>query len=196
MKLPELKNTEKYQGLYVIDFGASSGVGFTAGEVSEILESEKYSDVKVYKIHRAYSDGRMELKGVPSETFQLEKGMFFFAADRETAENEFKSLTGTAVTESPPCRAKVHLARYDDRRFVTAMIYPAEYDDEISSWLIRNRYQTQGEVTGGLSAVERYYTEKPEVLDSQQLWSDTETKDRTGTELLKDIAEPVQRRPA
>jgi len=49
-----------------------------AEEVAEILDSEKYKDCKVYKIHRAYPDGRMELKGVRSGQFQLEAGMLFY----------------------------------------------------------------------------------------------------------------------
>ena len=32
MKLPELKKPDKYVGLYVVDFGDHSGVGFTAAE--------------------------------------------------------------------------------------------------------------------------------------------------------------------
>ena len=45
--------------------------------MAELLESEHYRDGKVYKIHKATPDGRIELKGLPNETFQLEAGMFF-----------------------------------------------------------------------------------------------------------------------
>ena len=85
MKLPEMKNAEKYKGLYVVDFGDHSGVGFTAEEVAELLESEKFKDIKVYKIYRAYPDGKMELKGVPNSIFELEAGMFFYESDESTA---------------------------------------------------------------------------------------------------------------
>ena len=79
MKLPKLEKPDKYVGLYVFDFGDSSGVGFTAEEVAELLESEKFQDCKAYKIHRAYPDGRLELKGVRREIFQLEAGILFYA---------------------------------------------------------------------------------------------------------------------
>ena len=72
MKLPKLQDSEKYVGLYIFDFGDHTGVGFTAQEVAELLESEKYKDSKVYKIHRAYPDGKLELKGVQPRLFQLE----------------------------------------------------------------------------------------------------------------------------
>ena len=139
MKLPKLQKTEKYVGLYVFDFGDHTGVGFTAEEVAELLESERYKDGKVYKIHRAYPDGRLELKGVPSEQFQLEAGMFFYSNDFETAERDFKELVNLAVRSAPPGRAKVHLAKYDDSKFAVALIYPAEYDDEFSSWLLEGQ---------------------------------------------------------
>ena len=64
MKLPQIKNSEKYKDLYVVDFGDHSGVGFTADEIAELLESEKYKDIKVYRIYRAYPDGKMELKAI------------------------------------------------------------------------------------------------------------------------------------
>ena len=97
MKVPELEKPEKYVGLYIFDFGDNTGVGFTAEEVAELLESEKYRDGKVYKIHKAYPDGRLEIKGVPSETFQLEAGMFFYSGDVETARRDFNEFVRLAV---------------------------------------------------------------------------------------------------
>ena len=45
MKLPEIKEANKYTGLYVVDFGDHCGVGFTAGEIAELLESERFAVV-------------------------------------------------------------------------------------------------------------------------------------------------------
>ncbi len=106
MKIPELKKPEKYVGLYIVDFGEYSSVGFTALEVAELLESEKYKDCKVYKIHRAYPDGRLEIKGVTNEKFQLEAGMFFYSSDLETSRCDFKKLVKLTVEATPPCQAK------------------------------------------------------------------------------------------
>ena len=96
MELPKLEKSEKYVGLYIFDFGDHTGVGFTAQEVAELLESEKYAGGKVYKIHRAYPDGKLELKGVPAETFELEAGMFFYSSDREDSRRDFKQLVDLA----------------------------------------------------------------------------------------------------
>jgi len=193
MKLPKVQNPEKYVGMYVVDFGDHSGTGFTAQEVAELLESERFKHVKVYKIHNAYPDGRMELKGIPAQIFQLEKGMFFYSADLESAQVNFKQLVDLAVKSAPPARAKVHLARYSDGKFVTAMIYPAEYDDEFSRWLTDGGYKTAGVAEGGVEAVQRYYDQSPQVLDRHQLFGQSAYASRTGTELLASVKLAVQR---
>jgi len=193
MKLPELKNSEKYVGLYVFDFGDHCGVGFTAEEVAELFESEKYKNCKAYKIHRAYPNGRLELKGVRPETFQLEAGMFFYSNGLEIARADFKGLVNLAVKSAPPCRAKLHLARYADEKFVTAIIYPAEYDEEISTWLLDSNYKTTGAAEAGSEAVQRYYDYKPQILDRYQLFGKSEHQSSSGAELLANLKLAVQR---
>ncbi|UCG46955.1 MAG: hypothetical protein JSU94_15830 [Phycisphaerales bacterium] len=193
MELPELQKPDKYVGLYVFDFGDHAGVGFTAEEVAELLESERFAHGKVYKIHRAYPDGRLELKGAPAETFQLEAGMFFYSQDLEAARGDFKRLTDLAVSSAPPCRAKVHLAKYNNDKFAVALIYPAEYDHEVSSWLLDADYRTAGAAEGGTGAVQRYYDGSAEMLDSRQLFGRSELQSRTGAELLASLKLAVQR---
>jgi len=193
MKLPKLQKPDKYVGLYVFDFGEHTGVGFTAQEVAELLESEKYKTGKVYKIHKAYPDGTLELKGLRAETFQLEAGLFFYASALETTRRDFKGLVNLAVRTSPPCRAKLHLAKYNDNKFVTALIYPAEYDDEISSWLLDGEYKTTAAAEAGSGAVQRYYDAKPEILYRHQLFGQSELISRTGEELLACLKLAVQR---
>jgi len=193
MKLPKLEKPEKYVGLYIFDFGDHAGVGFTAEEVAELLESEKYKNGKVYKIHKAYPDGKLELKGVPAQMFQIEAGMFFYCHDLETARRDFKQFVNLAVKSTPPCRAKVHLAKYSEDKFVVALIYPAEYDDEVSAWLLDGDYKTAGAAEGGTGAVQRYYDYKLEILDRHQLFGKSELVSRTGEELLVSLKLAVQR---
>jgi hypothetical protein len=193
MKLPILQKPQKYVGLYIFDFGEQTGVGFTAEEVAELFESQKYRNCKAYKIHKAYPDGKLELKGVRAETFQLEAGMFFYSGELETARRDFKELVGLAVQTSPPCRAKLHLAKYSDDKFVTALIYPAEYDDEVSHWLLDGEYKTSGTAEAGTEAVQRYYDCKPNIMDRHQLFGQSAFENRTGEELLASIKLAVQR---
>ena len=193
MKLPKLEKPEKYVGLYIFDFGDHVGTGFTAREVAELLESEKYKDCKVYKIHKAHPDGKIELKGIRSQIFHLEAGMFFYERNLETATRDFKALVNLAVKSAPPCRSKVHLAKYSDDKFVVSIIYPAEYDDEISSWLLDARYKTTGTAEGGIEAVQIYYDQKPQILERHQLFGESELISRTGSELLASVKLAVQR---
>jgi len=193
MELPQLQNPQKYVGLYVFDFGEHAGVGFTAEEMAELFESQKYKNCKAYKIHRAYPDGRVELKGVRAEIFQLEAGLFFYSGDIETAKKDFKELINLAVKSSPPCRAKVHLAKYDDNKYAVALIYPAEYDDEVSLWFLEGDYKTTGAAEGGIGAVQRYYDTEPQIVDRHQLFGKSAFENRTGEELLASIKLAVQR---
>jgi hypothetical protein len=193
MRLPKLERPDRYLGLYVVDFGDHAGVGFTAQEVGELLESERYKDCKVYKIHKAYPDGRLDLKGVPGQTFQVEAGMLFYAQDESQAREDFHRLVNLAVARRLPCTAKVNLARYEEGSFVTALIYPAEYDDEVSSWLLEGRYRTAGAAEGGIEAVQRYYDQAPRIVERHQLYGEPAVESRTGADLLAGLKMAVQR---
>jgi hypothetical protein len=193
MKLPKLEKPDRYQGLYVFDFGDHVGVGFTAEEVAELLDSERYKEGKVYKIYRAYPDGRLELRAVPAAKFQLESGIFFYSDDEQTARDDFKRVADLAVRTAPPCRAKVQLAKYADGKFAVALIYPAEYEEEVSSWLLAGNYRTAGAAEGGAGAVERFYRDEPEILDRHQFFGADESISRTGAELLAAVPRAVQR---
>jgi hypothetical protein len=200
MRMPKLEKPDKYVGLYVVDFAGHCGVGFTAEEVAELFESERFGHCKAYKIHRAYPDGRLELKGVRREIFQLEAGMFFYSTDFSAARNDYKRLVKLGVETDVPCRAKIQLAKYSSRKgccaddkFAVALIYPAEYDDEISGWLLEHSYKTAGAAEGGTGTVSRYYEAKPEILERHQLWAKSSLESRTGDELLANIKVAVQR---
>jgi hypothetical protein len=193
MKLPELKNPARYTGLYIVDFGDFSSTGFTAREVAQLIESEKYKDCKVYKIHNAYPDGKLEIKGVRKEIFQLESGMFFYSYDQMSATKDYKNLLGLAVKTAPPCQSKIELSKYDDGKYVTAYIYPAEYEDEVSRWLIEGDYKTKGPATGGIGEVTRYYDTKIETIEIHQLFAADTLQSRTGIELLGNLKVALQR---
>jgi hypothetical protein len=182
MKLPQLSEPSRYIGLYIVDFGDHAGVGFTAEEVAELLESEQFADAKVYRIYRAAPDGTMELKGVSRGTFQKESGMFFYADDEPTAHADYQRLVNWADKQLPPARCKLHLTQSDDT-FVTALIYPAEYEDAFSSWLLDGQYKTAGLVQAGPSAVTQYNQCSGQIIAQTQLWPQTSIQSLHGSEL-------------
>lgn len=193
MKLPKIEKPQQYIGLYAIDFGDHNGIGFTADEVAELLESKKFQDITVYKIHRACPDGTLEIKGVSKDAFQLESGLFFFAADLKSCQKGFQSMIRLAVTQQPPCRAKIHVAKWDEGQYVLGLIYPAEYEDEVSAWLIQGQFEAEGLAEGGVSVVQQYYDKAPELLERHQLYSQGRFESRTGDELLVGLKRAVQR---
>jgi hypothetical protein len=193
IKLPKLEKPTQYIGLYAVDFGDHSGVGFTADEVAELIESEKYQAIHVYKIYRAHPDGTLDIKGVAKNTFQLESGLFFYTADLEPGQQGFQRLVALAVTQQPPCRAKVHLAQWGDGQYVLGLIYPAEYEEEVSAWLTQGQFEAEGLAEGGVGVVQQYYDRAPEILDRHQLFGQGQFESRTGDELLLGLKRAVQR---
>lgn len=193
MNLPNVKNSSQFVSLFAIDFGGYSSVGFTAEEVAELLESEKYKDIKVYKIHKAYPDGTMELKGMSNEIFELEMAMLFYAYDEKTARKDYQNLLDSAAEIAPPCKTVLNLDKVNDKEFVTALIYPAEYNDEMSDWFKKIDYKTKGEVQGGIEAADTYFHIIGDVLESNRPCPENVVKSRTGEQLLNMVDEPIQR---
>lgn len=196
MRLPTVSDPPRYRGLYVFDFGEWSAVGYTAEEIAVLLESPEYRNGKVYKIQRASSDGRMELMGVASERFQLESGIFFYCGDERAARVIFDQLSAQAEAVPPPTRSQLHLARRSPElergRFVVALIYPAEFEEEVSGWLV-DAGQFGGDwAEGGISHVSDYYAEQAEIVARKQLWS-AATPSRSSAQVLSSVRRAVQR---
>lgn len=199
MKLPTLDQPQRYRGLYVYDFGPWAAVGYTAEEIAVLLESDTYRHGRVYKIVRATPDGHVELKGVSAERFQMESGMFFQRDAESAARADFRTLCDLARRCPPPARAVVHLAdrgRAAGRiRYVTALIYPAEYEDEMAAWLLGNVYAGGDTVEGGISNVSNYQVQAKTILAREQLWSAATTPARSTADVLATVRQAVQRRP-
>ena len=197
MKLPSIQQADRYRGLYVFDFGEWAAVGYTAEEVTLLLESEAHRSGKVYKILRATPDGQMEFRGVSATRFQLESGMLFNRASVDAAQADFAELVRLARAHAVPCRAFVHLAdrgaQQATARFVTALIYPAEYEDELAQWLDAVRYSGGDLAEGGPSHVSDYYATEKTVLQRQQLWSQPAIPSRSADEVLSAVRRAVQR---
>ncbi|TWT45555.1 hypothetical protein RAS1_19830 [Phycisphaerae bacterium RAS1] len=196
MKLPSLSQPERYRGLYIFDFGEWTAVGYTAEEIAILLDSEVYKGGKVYKIHRASPDGRLEIRGISGVRFNTECGLFFYRDAGDDARRDFEELNAIADDTPPPSRAFVQLAdrgsQVDRGRYVTALIYPAEFDDDVCRWLIECGFVGGDTVEGGVSHVSNYYGEQKTLLDRRQLWSSS-VPSRSADEVLATVRLAVQR---
>ena len=197
MILPELGDSTRLRGLYVFDFGEWTAVGYTADEIAVLLEQESYRDGRVYRIHRAQPDGQMELRGVSAARFGLESGIFFYRNNLQDARHDFECLRNVSREQAPPCRATLHLADRsadsDPQRYVVALVYPAEYEDDISSWLLAIGFAGGDLVEGGTSHVSNYQNEPNTIIDRQQLWSQNAIQSRCREEVLATVRQAVQR---
>lgn len=164
------------RSLFVFDAGEWTLSGCTADEVEQLLADPRSGrSPLVYRIHRAYPDGRMELQGVSRERFELESGLFFHRAAENAARADFAALTALAADNPPPSRAYAHLAHLADgaenAQWVTALIYPAEAEEEISAWLLNGGYEGGAFVEGGITAATSYLSRARETVERQQLWA-------------------------
>jgi hypothetical protein len=188
MKLSAVENAPELQGLYVYDFGDWTAVGCTAAEIAVLLEDKNRNSGTIYRIHRAYPDGRMELKGVSAERWQLESGIFFYRDDLDAARRDFDTLAALADTDPPPCRAFLQLAdrtaAQADGRYLTAAIYPSEFEDDVAAWLLKGGFAGGDRVEGGISHVSDFYAEQKDVLNRRQLWSRASSPARLPGEIL------------
>ena len=139
----------------------------------------------------------MELRGVSAERFKLESGMFFYRSELELARADFEALRAAGEKTPPPCGAFLHLADRstdgDPRRYLTALVFPAEYETEIGNWLTAIAFEGGDLAEGGVSHVTNYYGEQKTVLERQQLWSQPAIPSRTPDEVLASVRQAVQR---
>ncbi len=197
LKLPPLADPQRYRGLYVYDFGEWTAVGYTADEVAVLLESEAYRGGKVYRIHRASPDGRMELQALSTGQFGLESGLFFYRDERSAAELDFRVLCRLADQTPPPCPLSVQVAQragaVERGRFVTAVFYPAEYERDVARWFTAIDYQGGDTAEGGISHVSDYQAQEKTILYRQQLWEHPALSSRSPQEVLASVRRAVQR---
>lgn len=196
MRLPNVSEPQRYNGLYVFDFGEWVALGYTAEEIAVLLESPEYREGKAYKICRATPNGQMELRGVSSERFQLESGIFFYCSSESSAREAFDELTSVAESTPPPTRAQLQLTKRGEDgepgAFVVALISPAEYEDEIGDWLTAVEFFGGDWAEGGVSHVTNYYEERPNILSRKQLWN-RETLSRSPEQVFSSVRRAVQR---
>ncbi len=198
MKLPRLDQPQRYGGLYIFDFGEWTAVGYTAEEIATLLESEQYRGGKIYKIVRASPNGDFELRGVSPQRFQLESGLFFSRDSLEAARTDYDELFRLGE-DGAPCRAYIQLvdrgaeAGAQPGRYATALVYPAEYEEEIARWLSEAGYAGGDTAEGGVSHVTNYYEQPKTNLERQQLWSRPAIPSRSREDVFANVRVAVQR---
>lgn len=197
MKLPHLDDPARYLGLYIFDFGEWVSVGYTAREIAMLLESEQYRTGKVYRMHRVWPDGRMELAGVARERFLMESAMVFWRADRDLADRDFDEIESAARRVPPPCRAYLHLADWQvsgpTGRYAVALLFPAEYEQDMGTWLSAIGCQAGDIAEGGISVATTYHEGEKLICRRKQFWPADTSDARTPESVFANVRRAVQR---
>jgi hypothetical protein len=195
MQLPHLQHPEQYGGLYVVEFGDFVNVGYTAEEVAMLLESEQYRNAKVYRIHRAYADGRLELAGVQPKRFGLASGVLFYRRELADARKDYDSLRRLAEAQPPPCRVRLALSALREQAatpYATLLAYAAKQDGEVSAWLLEHHVAAGDAVEGGPAALAAAQADG-DVIESTQLEAAPGRRSRSREEVLAAVGDRVQR---
>ena len=170
-------------------------MGYTAEEVAVLLESERWREARVYKVHRMLPDGTVELKGVSRRRFESESAFVFSSRDAERARKDFDDLRALAESHPLPCRARLLWGGlgYKPRfTWVAALLFPAEYEDELSAWLLERDFQGGESVDAGISHATTVLANL-QVRGRAQLTHQVAVESRARDEVLRAVGETIQR---
>lgn len=195
-RLPRLTNPQRYQGLYIIDFGDGISVGYLPAEVTTLAESNQFPHMHVYRIHRAQADGTLEIVSVPLQKFtgRSEESILFLRERETEAREDFETLKSQA-TGRFPCRARMELVEVPDADWpcATILIYPAEYTDEVGRWLLEANYRGGDSIEMGIHNLAAIRQAGAKVLDETMIDAAKTGTPRTMEELLAARRYAVQR---
>jgi hypothetical protein len=195
-KLPALSDPVKYTGLYIFDFGERVSVGYTAQEIEILLAESKYAGGGVYKIYRAFPDGKLEIRGVNPLTWSVSTGIVFWFEDYEETVKAFELLKVTALdsAEGLPGEFSLAIIRTPGLEYPFALImrYLQELDEAIAAWLLKVKFQAGAFVEAGPRVITRVLTNSTELV-CERLGADTFRKSRTREQVLDSVDLDIQR---
>ncbi|UCF32507.1 MAG: hypothetical protein JSV78_09240 [Phycisphaerales bacterium] len=195
LKLPAIKDPERYVGLFVYDFGSHTSVGYTAGEISILRSSTEHAAGTAYQIYRVHEYGGLELRGVMDERLLAPEAMCFLRDDPATARGDFDFLRQAARTTPIPCLAQIELARLYSFKppQVTALLYPAASSPVVGQWLNRVAFSGGDFVYGGLDVHLQYASADGIRIASEELNADLDYHDRAAEAVLAAVDHAFQR---
>ena len=193
-KLPVLSDPEKYAGLYIFDFGNRVSVGYTAEEIEFLLAESKYAGGGVYKISRAFPDGKLEIRGVKPLAWNVTTGIVFWFEDHEETVKAFEQLKTQAITAGTPGEFSLSIIRSPGPEYPFAIImrYFQELDEAIAAWLLKIEFQAGAFVEAGPRVITRVLTNSTELV-CERLGADTFRKSRTRDQVLSSVDLDIQR---
>jgi hypothetical protein len=195
MKLPPIPHPHRYVGLYVYDFGARVSVGYTAGEIRVLRESDKHRDGTAYEIYRACESGALELRGVLDWRLTAREAMCFLRADQAAARADYEMLCRASEHDPVPCAVEMQLARLDgfEPPHVTALSYAAAATTPLAAWLAQHAGKVGDQVVCGIDVHATWVNSDGVRIVSCRLPALLDYSDRPAEEVLRSVHDPLQR---
>jgi len=195
MKLPPIPYPQRYIGLYVYDFGARVSVGYTAGEIRVLRESDEHRDGTAYEVYRACESGGLELRGVLDWRLTAREAMCFLRADQAAARTDYELLRRVSERDPVPCAVEMQLARLDafEPPHVTALSYAAAATSALAAWLAQHARQLGDRVTCGIDVHATLAHSDGVRIVSCRLPALLDYSDRPAEEVLRSVHDPLQR---
>jgi hypothetical protein len=195
MKLPPIPHPHRYVGLYVYDFGARVSVGYTAGEIRVLRESNKHRGGTAYEIYRACAGGALELRGVLDWRLTAREAMCFLRADQAVARTDYELLCRASERDPVPCAVEMQLARLDafELPHVTTLSYAAAATTALAAWLAQHADEVGDQVVCGIDVHATWANSDGVRIVSCRLPALLDYSDRPAEEVLRSVHDPLQR---
>lgn len=195
LPIPAVVDPHRYEGLFVYDFGTHVSIGYTAGEVKILCQSEDHKKGSAYEIYRVNEQGGFELRGVLDRTLTEKEAICFLRSDPMAARRDFDAIRSTARRHPLPCSAELQLARLDsfEPSEVTALVYEAMKSTAVSKWLVLHAPNLGDTVKGGFNVFTSLTNATGERLEIAQLGGGTGAQSRSKEEVLGTTDQPLQR---
>lgn len=130
------RNDRLQPGRFVIRLAGQTQTGLAAHQVLVLLKTPEGRDAEIFRIHRVFEDGKMELVGVSPGQFKQQNCLLIRKSDVRAARLDFDAIRDAAVRNAPPCRIELqlgHMKSADPPHFV-AMIFPNVCSDAVAAW--------------------------------------------------------------
>jgi hypothetical protein len=195
MKLPPIPHPHHYVGLYVYDFGARVSVGYTAGEIRVLRESDRHRNGTAYEIYRAHESGALELRGVLDWRLTAREATCFLRADQAAARTDYDLLCRASERNPLPCAVEMQLARLDgfEPPHLTALSYAAAATTALATWLGQHAGRVGDRVVCGIDVHATVASSDGVRIDSCSLPTLLDYADRPAEQVLRSIHDPLQR---
>ena len=195
IRLPSIRDPERYVGLYIYDFGTHVSIGYTAAEIRVLRGSEAYRGGTAYEVYRVTEAGGYELRGVLDERLAAREAICFLRKDGLAARRDYDTLHGMAKASPAPCAVEMHLADVPDFSppHAAVLLYAAVASAVLSGWLGRCGFHGGDRVIAGIEVHGAYVGADASRIDSCRLAALLDYADRSAEDVLKAVDRTVQR---